>query len=129
MPSSHAAIVCAVTMIVGREYGFDSSAFAMSFIFSLVVMYDAAGVRRAAGKQARVLNQIIESEGKNINIQEKMNKLKTKRVVFLKKYKYKRLSTQLVDSFDKAFDNVISLFIGDNCVHRKSELILVLIES
>jgi acid phosphatase family membrane protein YuiD len=38
-------------------------------------MYDAAGVRRAAGKQARVLNKIIESDGKNINVQEKLVEL------------------------------------------------------
>ena len=44
-------------------------------VFALVVMYDACGVRRAAGKQARVLNQIIESEGKDINIQEKLIEL------------------------------------------------------
>lgn len=73
MPSSHAAIVCAVTMIVGREYGFDSSVFAMSFVFSLVVMYDAAGIRRAAGKQAKMLNKIIETPGLKLNeVQEKL---------------------------------------------------------
>lgn len=73
MPSSHAAIVCAVTTIVGREYGFGSSIFAMAFIFSLIVMYDAAGVRRAAGKQAKMLNKIIETPGLNgAEVQEKL---------------------------------------------------------
>ena len=67
MPSSHSAIVCAITMIVGRDYGFDSSVFAVSFVFSLVVMYDAAGVRRAAGKQAKMLNRLIETPGLKMN--------------------------------------------------------------
>ncbi|MBR3132520.1 MAG: divergent PAP2 family protein [Clostridia bacterium] len=73
MPSSHSAIVCAVTMFVGRDYGFDSSIFAMSFVFSLVVMYDAAGIRRAAGKQAKMLNKLIETPGLKMNeVQEKL---------------------------------------------------------
>ncbi len=73
MPSSHSAIVCAVSTIVGREYGFGSSIFAMSFVFSLIVMYDAAGVRRAAGKQAKMLNKLIETPGLNgAEVQEKL---------------------------------------------------------
>ena len=63
MPSSHSAIVMAITVLLGRDVGFDSSIFAMSLIFSCVVMYDAAGVRRAAGKQARLLNKIVETPG------------------------------------------------------------------
>ncbi len=73
MPSSHSATVSSLTTAVGMAHGFDSAIFAVAFIFSMVVMYDAAGVRRAAGKQARVLNQIIEN--KNINIQEKLIEL------------------------------------------------------
>ena len=46
--------------MVGFQYGFDSALFAICFVLALVVMYDASGVRRAAGKQATVLNQIIE---------------------------------------------------------------------
>ncbi len=60
MPSSHSALVTALTTGVGLREGFDSSIFALAVVFALVVMYDAAGVRRAAGKQARVLNAIIE---------------------------------------------------------------------
>ncbi len=60
MPSSHSALVTALTTGVGLRDGFDSSLFALAVVFALVVMYDAAGVRRAAGKQARVLNAIIE---------------------------------------------------------------------
>lgn len=60
MPSSHSALVTALTTGVGIREGFDSTIFALAVVFALVVMYDAAGVRRAAGKQARVLNAIIE---------------------------------------------------------------------
>ena len=74
MPSSHSATVMSVTTMAGLIEGFDSLAFAACFAFSLIVMYDAAGVRRAAGKQARVLNQIIANY-KEINIQEKLVEL------------------------------------------------------
>ncbi len=63
MPSSHSAVVMTLSMMVGKEYGFGSGIFALACIFSIVVMYDAAGVRRAAGKQARLLNKIIETPG------------------------------------------------------------------
>ena len=73
MPSTHSAIVMAITVLLGRDVGFDSSIFAMSLIFSCVVMYDAAGVRRAAGKQARILNKIVETPGlTGIEVQEKL---------------------------------------------------------
>lgn len=73
MPSSHSAIVMAITVLVGKEAGFDSYAFAISFVFACVVMYDAAGVRRAAGKQARLLNKIIETPGlTGVQVQEKL---------------------------------------------------------
>ena len=72
MPSAHTACVSSMATAIGLTEGFGSPVFALSVVFAFVVMYDAAGVRRAAGKQARVLNQIIESDGKNINIQEKL---------------------------------------------------------
>ncbi len=50
MPSSHSAVVCALAMLIGKEYGFGSGIFAVSLIFAFVVMYDAAGIRRAARK-------------------------------------------------------------------------------
>jgi acid phosphatase family membrane protein YuiD len=75
MPSSHSALVCSLTTIIGVKQGIESPIFAVSLIFATIVMYDAAGVRRAAGKQARILNQIIQSEGKKINIQEKLVEL------------------------------------------------------
>jgi len=60
MPSSHSALVTALAISVGRLEGWQSTAFAIATTFAFIVMYDAAGVRQAAGKQARVLNQIIE---------------------------------------------------------------------
>jgi uncharacterized protein len=60
MPSSHSALVMALTTSVGRLDGLASSTFAVALIFSFVVMYDAQGVRRAAGRQAEVLNRLIE---------------------------------------------------------------------
>jgi acid phosphatase family membrane protein YuiD len=60
MPSSHAAFVMGLTTTVARLDGLSSSTFAIALIFSLVVMYDAQGVRRAAGRQAEVLNRVIE---------------------------------------------------------------------
>lgn len=59
MPSSHSAFVIALAVGVGKQAGWDSPVAAATTVFSLIVMYDAAGVRRAAGKQARVLNKII----------------------------------------------------------------------
>jgi acid phosphatase family membrane protein YuiD len=60
MPSSHAAIVMGMTTAVGKYAGVASAAFAIALIFSFVVMYDAAGLRRAAGRQAAVLNRLVE---------------------------------------------------------------------
>ena len=74
MPSSHSALVCSLATVVALSEGIGSNNFGISVVLASVVMYDAAGVRRAAGKQARVLNQIIESKG-NINVQEKLVEL------------------------------------------------------
>jgi acid phosphatase family membrane protein YuiD len=62
MPSSHAAIVMGLTTAVGKhaDGGINSAAFAIALIFSFVVMYDAAGLRRAAGRQAAILNRLVE---------------------------------------------------------------------
>ncbi len=59
MPSSHTALVVSLATSIGLAEGFDSPLFALATAVSLVVMYDAAGVRRAAGKQAAILNEII----------------------------------------------------------------------
>lgn len=60
MPSSHSSSTIALATSVGMIEGFDSVPFAITFVLALIVMYDAAGVRRAAGKQAKVLNEVIE---------------------------------------------------------------------
>jgi acid phosphatase family membrane protein YuiD len=60
MPSSHAAGASCLATAVGINYGFDSVIFALSAAFALVVMFDAQGVRRATGKQARILNKIMD---------------------------------------------------------------------
>ena len=60
MPSSHTAMVIAGTIMVGALNGFDTALFAVSAVFSSVVMYDAAGVRRETGRQAEVINQILQ---------------------------------------------------------------------
>ena len=60
MPSAHSALVSALATGVGQESGWDSNQFAIATLFAVIVMYDAAGVRQAAGKQARILNQIID---------------------------------------------------------------------
>ena len=73
MPSSHTAVVASLAMLVGKSEGFDSAMFAVALVFAMVVMYDAAGVRRAAGKQAHLLNKIIETPGlTGVEVQERL---------------------------------------------------------
>lgn len=60
MPSSHSAMACAMLMTIGFREGFSSSIFALAFCFSGVVMYDAAGVRRSTGRNAQVINQLMD---------------------------------------------------------------------
>lgn len=60
MPSSHSAVVCATCFSCGILYGYDSAIFAVSTVLAIVVMRDAAGIRRQAGKQAEVLNEMTE---------------------------------------------------------------------
>lgn len=60
MPSAHSASVMTLTTMVGLSQGFGSPLFGVVAFFSLITMYDAAGVRKAAGEQARVLNVMVE---------------------------------------------------------------------
>ncbi|MFA6431028.1 MAG: divergent PAP2 family protein [Candidatus Margulisiibacteriota bacterium] len=74
MPSAHSASVTALTLGIGLTQGWNTPFFSISVVFALIVMYDAAGVRRAAGKQALILNKIVDDiydNGKN-----KVEKLK-----------------------------------------------------
>ena len=75
MPSSHAAGVMGLSTSVGQICGFNSIEFAISLGYAFIVMYDAAGVRRAAGKQAACLNRIIMDIYKQ-DLQEAGGKLK-----------------------------------------------------
>jgi acid phosphatase family membrane protein YuiD len=61
MPSSHTASVVSLTTAVGLKEGLNSTLFAISIVFAIVVMYDATGIRQAAGKQAALLNKIVEN--------------------------------------------------------------------
>lgn len=60
MPSSHTALVVSLTTVIGRLQGLGAPLFALALIFSVVVMYDATGVRRAAGQQAIILNRLLD---------------------------------------------------------------------
>lgn len=71
MPSSHSAMVMGLSTSIGLGCGWDSVEYAVSFIFALIIMYDASGVRRAVGKQAMILNQMIKDRQQNKHIEEK----------------------------------------------------------
>ena len=60
MPSTHSASVTALVLALGLVVGWNSAIFTTGLVFALIVMYDATGVRRAAGKQAEILNKIVE---------------------------------------------------------------------
>ncbi len=59
MPSAHSAFVCSITIAIAKKVGYSSPEFALALAFACVVMYDAMGVRRAAGEQAKVLNRMV----------------------------------------------------------------------
>ncbi len=60
MPSSHSALVGSLTAAIGLQEGWNSSLFCICVVFSMIVLYDATGVRRAVGRQAAILNQIVD---------------------------------------------------------------------
>lgn len=61
MPSSHSALVTSVTLSIGLTQGFGSPLFALSFAMAMVVVYDAAGVRRQAGIHAQRINELMKT--------------------------------------------------------------------
>ena len=76
MPSSHSAVVTSLATMIGVNQGFDSQMFALATIFAFVVMYDAAGIRRAAGKQAHILNKIVNTPGlSGVEVTEKLQEV------------------------------------------------------
>ena len=60
MPSAHSAMVAGLATSIGLTEGFDSAVFMLALAFAAITMFDAAGVRNAAGQQAKLLNQIVE---------------------------------------------------------------------
>ena len=75
MPSSHSATVCALATAAGIECGGGSYEFALAGILAVIVMYDAMGVRRETGIQARVLNEMMEiltTMGRKMSVEEKL---------------------------------------------------------
>lgn len=76
MPSSHSATVCALTVSAGIRYGVESPTFAICFVLAAVVMYDAIGVRQETGKQAKLLNMIMEQDLFHLDNEQFQKKLK-----------------------------------------------------
>ena len=73
MPSSHSAVVTGIATLIGKYEGVGTPLFALSFLFAFIVMYDACGVRRAAGKQATLLNKLVETPGlSGVQVTEKL---------------------------------------------------------
>ena len=73
MPSSHSAVVAGIATLIGKYEGVNTPIFALAFIVAFIVMYDACGVRRAAGKQAELLNKLIETPGlTGVQVSEKL---------------------------------------------------------
>lgn len=75
MPSSHSSTVCALVTATGIEFGGGSYEFAIAAIFAIIVMYDAMGVRRETGIQAKVLNEMMElftKMGKEMTVEDRL---------------------------------------------------------
>lgn len=82
MPSSHSATVCAMVVATGRYCGTGSTEFALSLVFAIIVMYDAMGVRRETGEQAKVLNRLLsEWIDQEVNFLPQFNTKKLKEMV------------------------------------------------
>ncbi len=70
MPSAHSATVASLATVVGFYYGFGSIIFLAVLIFSFITMFDAAGVRRSVGRQAKILNQMLDEFQQKGGVQE-----------------------------------------------------------
>ena len=76
MPSSHSSLVMCLSTAIGLKCGWDSTQYAIALSFAIIIMYDASGVRRSVGKQAMILNQIIEDRQNHRPIgEEKLKEL------------------------------------------------------
>ncbi len=76
MPSSHSSAVTSLATTIGLKYGFRSDLFAIVTVFALIIMYDATGVRRAVGEQAKILNRIVDEISTGQNPELIFNELK-----------------------------------------------------
>ena len=83
MPSSHSALMTAITSGLGMDLGFDNSIFALAVGVSLIVMYDASGVRRSAGLNAKEINKLSKSidEKSTLNLKETLGHSKLEVIV------------------------------------------------
>jgi uncharacterized protein len=70
MPSSHSALVASVTHSIGLFWGFDTPLFALAFVLAMIVIYDATGIRRQAGKHAEVINAMVRDLAAGHPLQE-----------------------------------------------------------
>jgi len=76
MPSSHSSFVSCMSVMIGMKHGFNSDMFAVAAVISCIIMYDASGVRQAVGKQATIINQLVEAwQNKKTTQQEKLKEL------------------------------------------------------
>lgn len=76
MPSSHSSFVSCMSVMIGLKHGFNSDIFAIAAVISCIIMYDASGVRQAVGKQATIINQLVEVwQNKKTTQQEKLKEL------------------------------------------------------
>lgn len=78
MPSAHSAFVCSATVATSRQLGVASPEFAIVFIIAIVVMYDAMGVRRAAGMHAKQINKMNRLLEENSELFDDENQIETK---------------------------------------------------
>ena len=79
MPSAHSATVCALVTAVGFVYGGSGAAFPLAFFFAFIVMYDARGVRRETGEQAKLLNELLQEwkeSGRKVESRDPMDQFK-----------------------------------------------------
>lgn len=110
MPSAHSAFVCSLMITCGRLNGWDSAAFAICFALAAVVMYDAMGVRRAAGEHAKVLNRILSSMSDNIRVVYEVEK--KKKFDIFRKRKQEDPDDQRSDSAIKNNEELLKELLG-----------------
>lgn len=76
MPSSHSSLVVALATATGLRQGFDSPLFAVATVLAFVVLYDAQGIRRQAGNQARIINRMLQNvENAGIKVDKNLKEL------------------------------------------------------